>query len=110
MATATSELSDEIADPTPMRALRRISHIAGPVDAVSKDGLLLRAARYVALAPLVYRILAVPGAMAVFLTAHGGTGAVPVVLFTVCRSHSTSTALPGCCGRRRSVVTGPPAC
>jgi hypothetical protein len=81
VATATSGLPDEIADPTPMRALRRVSHIACPVDAVSRDGLLLRAARYVALASLVYRILAVPAQWAVFLTAHGGTGAVPVVSF-----------------------------
>lgn len=84
LATATSELSDEIADPTPMRALRRIAHIAGPVDTISRDGLLLRAARYVAIVPLVYRIVSVPGAMAAFLTTSGGRGALPVVLVTLC--------------------------
>jgi signal transduction histidine kinase len=83
LATATSELSDEIADPTPMRALRRISKMAGPVDLVPRDGLLLRAARYVAMVPLAYRVVAVPGAMAGFLAAHGGRGAAPIVLITV---------------------------
>ncbi|WP_158879667.1 sensor histidine kinase [Amycolatopsis anabasis] len=83
VATAPTELSDEVADPTPMRALRRIQHMAGPVDAAARDGLLLRAARYVALVPLVYRILAVPGALSVFLAAgHGGTA--PVVAVAVC--------------------------
>lgn len=84
LATATSELSDEMADPTPMRALRRISRIAGPVDTISRDGLLLRAARYVALVPMLYRILAVPGAMAAFLATSGGRGVIPVVLVTLC--------------------------
>lgn len=83
LATATSELKDEVADPTPMRALRRISHMAGPVDTAYRDNLLLRAARYVALVPLVYRLFAVPGAFGVYFSAHGGTGLVPVGLVTL---------------------------
>ncbi|MCU1685703.1 MAG: histidine kinase [Amycolatopsis sp.] len=82
MATATNALSDEVADPTPMRALRRISHIDGPIDVASNDGLLLRAARYIVLVPLLFRVVAVPGAMVVFLLAHGRNGAVPVVAVT----------------------------
>lgn len=83
LATATSELKDEVADPTPMRALRRISHMAGPVDTAYRDNLLLRAARYVALVPLVYRLFAVPGAFGVYVSAHGGTGLAPVALVTL---------------------------
>lgn len=79
MATATSGLSDEVADPAPMLALRRISHIDGPIDVAWKDGLLLRAARYIVLVPLLFRIFAVPGTALVFLAGHGGVGAVPVV-------------------------------
>jgi signal transduction histidine kinase len=82
MATATTELADEVADPTPMRALRRIQAMSGPVDTVAQDGLLLRAARYVALVPLVYRIVAVPGALSVFL-ARGDSGVWPVVAVAV---------------------------
>lgn len=83
LATATSELRDEVADPTPMRALRRISHMAGPVDTAYRDNLLLRAARYVALVPLVYRLFAVPGSFGVYVSAHGGTGLAPVGLVTL---------------------------
>ncbi|GAA4550608.1 sensor histidine kinase [Amycolatopsis samaneae] len=78
LATATSELADEVGDPTPVRALRRISKIAGPVDSAHRDGLLLRAARYVAVVPLVYRLFAVPGAFFVFLATHHGSGAFAV--------------------------------
>lgn len=80
LAAATSELKDEVADPTPMRALRRISHMAGPVDTAYRDNLLLRAARYVALVPLVYRLFAVPGAFGVYVSTHGGTGLAPVAV------------------------------
>ena len=80
MATATSELTDELADPTPMRALRRISRIAGPIDTAHRDGLLLRAARYIAVIPLAYRLFAVPATFAVFLAQRGGAGGVPVGL------------------------------
>ncbi len=80
LATATSELSDEVGDPTPMRALRRISQMAGPVDTAFRDNLLLRAARYVALVPLVYRLFAVPAAFIAYASLHGSTGIVPVAL------------------------------
>jgi signal transduction histidine kinase len=79
MATATSGLSDVVGDPTPMLALRRISQIDGPIDVAWKDGLLLRAARYIVLVPLLFRIIAVPGTALVFLGEHGGVGGVPVV-------------------------------
>ncbi|WP_020669096.1 sensor histidine kinase [Amycolatopsis nigrescens] len=79
LATAPDALTDEVSDPTPISALRRIRHMAGPVDARRQDGLLLRATRYVALVPLVYRILSVPGALAVFL-AGGNGGVLPVLL------------------------------
>ncbi|MBB5854078.1 sensor histidine kinase [Amycolatopsis umgeniensis] len=83
LATATSELSDEVGDPTPIRALRRIQQMSGPVDATYRDNLLLRAARYVALVPLVYRLFAVPGAFGVYVAAHGMTGIGPVGLVTL---------------------------
>ncbi len=87
MATATSELSDEIADPTPIRPIRRIRYLAGTVDVAARDTLLLRAARYVALAPLAYRVIAVPGALAAFIGAGATTGHVglaPVALVALC--------------------------
>ncbi|MEC3974638.1 sensor histidine kinase [Amycolatopsis sp. H20-H5] len=80
LATATSELSDEVGDPTPVRALRRISRISGTVDTTQRDGLLLRAARYVVLVPLAYRIVSVPGAFAGFVATHHGIGALPTGL------------------------------
>ncbi|MEW2507227.1 sensor histidine kinase [Amycolatopsis sp. CA-161197] len=84
LATATTGLTDEIADPTPLRAFKRISRMAGAVDARYNDGLLLRAARYVVLVPLAYRIVAVPGAFGAFVSAHGSTGVVPVALVALC--------------------------
>src|SRR5215217_8751538 len=80
LATATSELSDEVGDPTPVRAFRRISRMSGTVDTTQRDGLLLRAARYVVLVPLAYRIVSVPGAFAGFVAAHHGQGALPAGL------------------------------
>ncbi|HJQ45868.1 MAG TPA: ATP-binding protein [Amycolatopsis sp.] len=83
MATATSDLDDVIADPSPVSAMRRMRGIAGPIDVDMRDNLLLRATRYVAMVPLVYRILAVLGALSVFL--GGGYGGVaPVVIVAVC--------------------------
>ncbi|MFI5585176.1 sensor histidine kinase [Amycolatopsis sp. NPDC051758] len=83
IATATSELSDEVGDPTPIHALKRISKMAGPIDPVQRDGLLLRATRYVVLIPLAYRLLAVPGQFGVFVVEHGSRGLLPVGLFTL---------------------------
>ncbi|UJW34181.1 ATP-binding protein [Saccharothrix sp. AJ9571] len=83
IATASSELSDEVADPTPVRALRRISAMAAPVDPRASDGLLLRAGRYVAFVPMVYRLIAVPGALIAYLGRHGGTGAAPVLTVAI---------------------------
>lgn len=80
LATATTGLSDEVADPTPVRALRRISRMAGPVDPGFQDNLLLRAARYVALVPLAYRLIAVPGQFFGYLAAHGSAGLAPTAL------------------------------
>ncbi|WET79670.1 ATP-binding protein [Amycolatopsis sp. QT-25] len=80
LATATSELSDEVGDPTPMRALRRIQQMSGPIDTAHRDNLLLRAARYVALVPLVYRLFAVPGAFGAYVSTHGTVGIGPVGL------------------------------
>ncbi|WP_199428844.1 sensor histidine kinase [Qaidamihabitans albus] len=83
LSTATSELSDDVADPAPMRAVRRIRQMAGPVDPTSRDGLLLRAARFVALLPLAYRVLAVPGAFVAFVGADVA-GVVPVAMVAAC--------------------------
>ena len=83
IATATSELPDEIADPAPMHALRRISRMSGPIDPTERDGLLLRATRYVVLIPLAYRLLAVPGQFGVYVLQHGTTGLLPVGVFTL---------------------------
>jgi signal transduction histidine kinase len=84
VASAPTELADEVADPTPMRALRRISSMSGPADVTAPDALLLRATRYVALVPLAYRIFAVPGALVAFLAGHGVAGAAPVVTVALC--------------------------
>ncbi len=83
IATATSELPDEIADPAPMHALRRISRMSGPIDPTERDSLLLRATRYVVLIPLAYRLLAVPGQFGVYVLQHGATGLLPVGVFTL---------------------------
>ncbi|MFB9684773.1 sensor histidine kinase [Amycolatopsis plumensis] len=83
IATATSELPDEIADPAPMHALRRISRMSGPIDPTERDGLLLRATRYVVLIPLAYRLLAVPGQFGVYVLQHGTAGLLPVGVFTL---------------------------
>ena len=83
IATATSELPDEIADPAPMHALRRISRMSGPIDPSERDGLLLRATRYVVLIPLAYRLLAVPGQFGVYVFGHGTVGLLPVGVFTL---------------------------
>ncbi|QKV77120.1 sensor histidine kinase [Amycolatopsis sp. Hca4] len=83
IATATSELPDEIADPAPMHALRRISRMSGPIDPTERDGLLLRATRYVVLIPLAYRLLAVPGQFGVYVLQRGTTGLLPVAVFTL---------------------------
>jgi signal transduction histidine kinase len=83
IATATSELPDEIADPAPMHALRRISRMSGPIDPAERDGLLLRATRYVVLIPLAYRLLAVPGQFGVYVLRHGTAGLLPVGVFTL---------------------------
>lgn len=79
MATATSELDDRIADPSPIAALRRMRRMAGPVDVTVQDNLLLRATRYVAMVPLLYRIIAVLGALAAFYADGGSSPVVPVV-------------------------------
>src|SRR3954453_11409647 len=83
IATATSELSDEIADPTPIHALKRISKMAGPIDPSRRDGLLLRATRYVVLIPLAFRLLAVPGQFGVYAIRNGASGLLPVGVFTL---------------------------
>jgi signal transduction histidine kinase len=82
MATATSDLDDRIADPAPVSALRRMRSMAGPVDPSAQDNLLLRATKYVAMVPLVYRIVAVLGALGGFL-AEGGGGAPAVIVVAV---------------------------
>ncbi|SFJ53932.1 sensor histidine kinase [Amycolatopsis sacchari] len=83
MATASSELDDSIADPTPVPALRRMRRMAGPVDTGVRDNLLLRATRYVAMVPLLYRIVAVVGALVAFF-AEGGSSPVVVVVAVLC--------------------------
>ena len=83
IATATSELPDEIADPAPMHALRRIARMSGPIDPTERDTLLLRATRYVVLIPLSFRLLAVPGQFGVYVFRHEGTGLVPVGVFAL---------------------------
>ncbi|WP_228713565.1 MULTISPECIES: sensor histidine kinase [Prauserella] len=83
LASSTTGLSDELADPAPVRGTRRLRQLAGPVDTGYRDGLLLRAARYVALVPLAYRLLAVPGALVAFV-GHGSAGLAPVAVVAAC--------------------------
>ncbi|WP_236790768.1 sensor histidine kinase [Amycolatopsis sp. GM8] len=84
MATATSDLDDRIADPAPASALGRMRRMAGPVDTTVQDNLLLRATRYVAMVPLVYRIVAVIGALAAFAAEGGGGAPVVIVVAVLC--------------------------
>ncbi|HVW42272.1 MAG TPA: ATP-binding protein [Amycolatopsis sp.] len=83
IATATSDLDDVIADPSPVSAIRRMRGMVGPIDVDVRDNLLLRATRYIAMVPLAYRILAVLGTLSVFIGSHQG-GVVPVVIVAVC--------------------------
>lgn len=83
IASATDQLSDEFADPTPMHALKRISRMDGPIDPAQRDGLLLRATRYVVLIPLAYRLIAVPGQFGVYVIKNGAVGLLPVGLMTL---------------------------
>ena len=83
IATATSGLDDAIADPSPVNAIRRMRGIVGPIEVDVRDNLLLRATRYIAMVPLAYRILAVLGAVSVFIGGHDG-GTVPVVIVAAC--------------------------
>ncbi|MDQ0378235.1 sensor histidine kinase [Amycolatopsis thermophila] len=84
MAGVTGGLDDEVADPAPASPLRRMRRMAGPVDLAAPDNLLLRATRYVAMVPLIYRVLAVAGALAAFLAdGHGGVGLVVAVAAVV---------------------------
>jgi signal transduction histidine kinase len=82
IASAPSALDDEIADPAPLPATRRMWRMAGPVDPTVQDNLLLRATRYVAMVPLAYRVVAVAGALAGFL-AQGGGGTTAVLVVAV---------------------------
>ncbi|KAA9166911.1 ATP-binding protein [Amycolatopsis acidicola] len=79
MASATSSLDDDLADPSPLRAMRRLQQMAGPVDPTVRDNLLLRATRYVAMVPLLYRIVAVIGALAASVAEDGANAAVLAV-------------------------------
>lgn len=84
MATATSDLDDRIADPSPISALRRMRGMAGTVDPSVQDNLLLRATKYVAMVPLVYRIVAVLGALGGFVAVGGGGAPAVVVVAVLC--------------------------
>ncbi|WP_246244125.1 sensor histidine kinase [Amycolatopsis pithecellobii] len=83
MATATSDLDDRIADPAPVSALRRMRRMTGAIDPTVQDNLLLRATRYVAMVPLLYRIVAVLGALAAAF-AEGVRSPVVVVVAVLC--------------------------
>ncbi|MEU0464264.1 ATP-binding protein [Amycolatopsis sp. NPDC006131] len=83
MAGATGGLDDEVADPAPVSPLARMRRMVGPVDLAAQDNLLLRATRYVAMVPLIYRVLAVAGALVAFLAGDHG-GVAPVVAVAVC--------------------------
>ncbi|SFA80846.1 Histidine kinase-, DNA gyrase B-, and HSP90-like ATPase [Amycolatopsis marina] len=83
LATAPIDLADEPTDPAAAQGLARFRHLNRRGGRVERDGLLLRAARYIALVPLLYRVLAVPGAFAAFV-AGGEQGLLPVLLVAVC--------------------------
>lgn len=84
LATTPDDLADEPAGPAPR--LHRLRRLNGPVGRVEREGPLLHAARYVALVPLAYRILAVPAAFVAFAApADGGWQVLlPVLLVAVC--------------------------
>ncbi|SFP85274.1 Histidine kinase-, DNA gyrase B-, and HSP90-like ATPase [Amycolatopsis arida] len=90
VATAPAELGDTEGtggrddpdgDANALRALRRIQRVEGPA---TRDDLLLRAARFVALIPLAYRILAVPGAVLAFLSTGPRAGVAVVLAVAGC--------------------------
>ncbi|QWF78140.1 sensor histidine kinase [Amycolatopsis sp. CA-230715] len=60
LATAPRELPDEVDDPTPVPATRRIAALAATDRSAPKDSLMIRATRYGVLLPLAFRALAVP--------------------------------------------------
>ncbi|GAA3521280.1 sensor histidine kinase [Actinocatenispora rupis] len=70
----------EAADPKPVPAWRRVAMLLGPsAGPVGPDALLHRAGRYLLLAPVAYRMLALPVPVGMLLAVYGVTGLGPVV-------------------------------
>src|SRR6266567_1007578 len=81
IAEVPTELPDQVVDPAPLPGWRRISMMAGERGDGVRDSLLVRACRYVVLAPLSYRVVAIPVLLlSVFATNHGAGGPQAAVL------------------------------
>ncbi|HEX4705077.1 MAG TPA: ATP-binding protein [Pseudonocardiaceae bacterium] len=80
IAEVPADLPDHVVDAAPLPGWRRISMMAGDVGAGTTDGLLVRAARYVVVLPLVYRVVVMPVMLLSVLSTNGGAGAAPGAL------------------------------
>jgi signal transduction histidine kinase/DNA-binding NarL/FixJ family response regulator len=83
IAAVPDRMPDEVVDPAPMPAWRRISMLSAPVPHAESDTLLSRACRYVMLLPLAYRIGAMPVALLLYLNGAHGPAVFGAVLTTV---------------------------
>jgi signal transduction histidine kinase len=77
IAEVPAELPEHVVESVPLPGWRRISRMAGDVGAGTTDGLLVRAARYVVVLPLVYRVVVMPVMWLSVLSTNGGAGAAP---------------------------------
>ncbi|WP_020671505.1 sensor histidine kinase [Amycolatopsis nigrescens] len=71
LATTPDEMPDEVDDPTPVPAARRMKALAATDGAAPRDPLMVRATRYAVLLPLAYRIFLLPVVGVWLLVAHG---------------------------------------
>ncbi|MDQ0379900.1 sensor histidine kinase [Amycolatopsis thermophila] len=79
LASTPPELPDEIDDPEPVSALRRIGAVAASSTDGPRSSLMVRATRYAVLLPLVYRIGTLPIAWVWLVAAYGPLPAATIV-------------------------------
>lgn len=85
LATAPRELPDEVDDPTPVPATRRIAALAATDRSAPKDSLMIRATRYGVLLPLAFRALAVPVVWGWLVATSGFASTWPSTVVGGCR-------------------------
>lgn len=83
IAAAPNDLPDAVVDPRPLPGWQRIAMMSRAAEpAAPTDSLIMRACRYVLLAPLLYRTVVLPSQMVSFLSTPGFTGVLPLVALT----------------------------